>query len=122
MSVNLSSEFPYEPCMRSLKKISSKIKIISFPESSSRRAVTQDRRKTAKTICGPNVGPADVGAEAPIKGLPTDSKLVQLSARILRKPLNWGFRLNFGLADGGPANNFCRFSTILKHCATVFLT
>ena len=65
-----------------------------------------------------NVGQVDVEVEAPIKGLPMDSRLPQLNARICRKPLNWGFRLNVGLADVEPFNNFCRFYRILSHCAT----
>ena len=32
-------------------------------------------------------------------------------------PLDCGFHLNVGLADLGTANSFCRFSTVLSHCA-----
>ena len=46
-----------------------------------------------------NVGLAGVGAEAPIKGLPMDSRVLYLNARIRRQPLSWGFHLNVDLTD-----------------------
>ena len=79
--------------------------------------VTQDRRKTAKIMGWPNVGQANVGVEAPIKELPMDSTIKLEQPRISRRPLNGGFRPNAGLADVGPRNSFCLFSTILSHCA-----
>ena len=41
-----------------------------------RPTVAQDRQKAANIIAWPNVGKADVEAEAPIRGLPTDSRLL----------------------------------------------
>ena len=65
-----------------------------------------DRQKVAKCIGWPNVGQANVGAEAPIKRLPIDARLDHLNARIDRKRLSWGFRLNVGSVDIGAGKMF----------------
>ena len=49
------------------------------------------------------------------KVLPIDSSLYLHYTRSRRKPLNWGFRPNVGFAGVGPANSFCRVSTILRY-------
>ena len=84
--------------------------ITSTPDvQATRRTLNQDRPKAANIICWPNIGQADVVAEAQIKGLPTNSRLRFLNARNRRKPLDWDFRPNVGLTDVGPVIVFAAF-------------
>ena len=95
------------------------VNLWNFSSLSNCRTVTQTIWKAAKNIACPNAGQADVEVEVPIRELPTNSSIKEQLRRIRRKPLNWGFHPNIGLADAEPADIFWPLSDSLESLCAV---